>query len=116
LRQEKQNLKGNNMQPTNPLKSLKEGTLMAMATDMNSAQAVAAALIPRFGLEITVDGDQLQVNVAELNTGHDIRMAREVAAAVQEAMRQLVVKIDDFIEKNPNATTGGTTTTTVLPS
>jgi hypothetical protein len=26
------------------------------------------------------------------------------------------VKIDDFIEKNPNATTGGTTNTTVLPS
>jgi hypothetical protein len=35
---------------------------------------------------------------------------------VQEAMRQLIVKIDDFIEKNPSATTGGIIDTTVLPS
>ncbi len=70
---------------------------MAMATDMNNAQAVAAGLLPCFGFEITAADEQFQVNVAELNTGHDIRLAREVAAGIQEAMRQLVEKIDGHI-------------------
>ena len=82
---------------TNPLKSLQQGTMMAMATDMNNAQAVAAGLLPCFGFEITAANEQFQVNVAELNTGHDIRLAREVAAGIQEAMRQLVEKIDGHI-------------------
>ena len=82
---------------TNPLKSLQQGTMMAMATDMNNAQAVAAGLLPCFGFEITAADEQFQVNVAELNTGHDIRLAREVAAGIQEAMRQLVEKIDGHI-------------------
>lgn len=71
--------------------------MMAMATDMNNAQAVAAGLLPCFGFEITAADEQFQVNVAELNTGHDIRLAREVAAGIQEAMRQLVEKIDGHI-------------------
>ena len=82
---------------TNPLKSLQQGTMMAMATDMNNAQAVAAGLLPCFGFEITAADEQFQVNVAELNTGHDIRLAREVASGIQEAMRQLVEKIDGHI-------------------
>ena len=82
---------------TNPLKSLQQGTMMAMATDMNNAQAVAAGLLPCFGFEITAANEQFQVNVAELNTGHDIRLAREVAAGIQEAMRQLVEKLDAHI-------------------
>ncbi len=86
-------------QPSNPipLKSLQQGTMMAMATDMNNAQAVAAGLMPCFGFEITAANEQFQVNVAELNTGHDIRLAREVAAGIQEAMRQLVEKIDGHL-------------------
>jgi hypothetical protein len=70
------------MQPTenpNPqLKVLRQSTIMAMAEDMNGNQAVAVALLPRFGLEITIDqsNQQFQVNVAELNTGHDIRLSR----------------------------------------
>ena len=70
---------------------------MAMATDMNNAQAVAAGLLPCFGFEITAADEQFQVNVAELNTGHDIRLAREVASGIQEAMRHLVEKIDGHI-------------------
>ncbi len=90
-------------QPTqpNPLKSLQQGTMMAMATDMNNAQAVAAGLLPCFGFEITAANEQFQVNVAELNTGHDIRLAREVAAGIQEAMRQLVEKIDGHLATQP---------------
>lgn len=74
---------------------------MAMATDMNNAQAVAAGLLPCFGFEITAANEQFQVNVAELNTGHDIRLAREVAAGIQEAMRQLVEKIDGHLATQP---------------
>jgi hypothetical protein len=89
-------------QPTNPqMKALKEGTMMAMATDMNNSKCVAAGLLPCFGFELLVEGDQIQVNVQELNTGHDIRMAREVAAGLQEAMRQLVAKIDAHLETQP---------------
>jgi hypothetical protein len=86
-------------QPTqpNPLKSLQQGTMMAMATDMNNAKAVAAGMLPCFGFEITAAEEQFQVNVTELNTGHDIRLAREVAAGIQEAMRQLVEKIDGHL-------------------
>ncbi len=87
----------------NPLKSLQQGTMMAMATDMNNAQAVAAGLLPCFGFEITAANEQFQVNVAELNTGHDIRLAREVAAGIQEAMRQLVEKIDGHIAQQDSA-------------
>ncbi len=90
-------------QPNNniPLKSLQQGTMMAMATDMNNAQCVAAGLMPCFGFEITLAADQFQVNVAELNTGHDIRLARDVANGIQEAMRQLIEKLDDHISKLP---------------
>jgi hypothetical protein len=83
------------------MKALKEGTMMAMATDMNSAKCVAAGLLPCFGFELLVEDDQMQVSVQELNTGHDIRMAREVAAGIQEAMRQLVAKIDAHLENQP---------------
>lgn len=92
------------MQPTenpNPqLKVLRQSTVMAMAEDMNGSQAVAVALLPRFGLEITVDqtNQQFQVNVAELNTGHDIRLSRDVAHGISEAMRQLVEKIDEHLK------------------
>ncbi len=90
-------------QPNNPpLKALKEGTMMAMATDMNNAKCVAAGLIPCFAFELLVENDQIQVSVQELNTGHDIRMAREVAAGLQEAMRQLVAKIDAHLETQPS--------------
>jgi hypothetical protein len=92
------------MQPTenpNPqLKVLRQSTIMAMAEDMNGNQAVAVALLPRFGLEITIDqtNQQFQVNVAELNTGHDIRLSRDVAHGISEAMRQLVEKIDEHLK------------------
>ena len=83
------------------MKALKEGTMMAMAVDMNSAHCVAAGLLPCFGFELLVEDEQIQVSVQELNTGHDIRMAREVAAGLQEAMRQLVAKIDAHLETQP---------------
>lgn len=86
------------------MKALKEGTMMAMAVDMNSAKCVAAGLLPCFGFELLVEDEQIQVSVQELNTGHDIRMAREVAAGLQEAMRQLVAKIDTHLETQPAAT------------
>jgi hypothetical protein len=90
-------------QPNPPsLKALKEGTLMAMATDMNSAKCVAAGLLPRFGFELIAENDQIQVNVQELNTGHELRMAREVAAGIQEAMRQLVEKLDAHLATQGN--------------
>lgn len=88
-------------QPAPQLKSLKEGTLMAMATDMNNAKCVAAGLLPRFGFELIVENDQMQVSVQEINTGHELRMAREVAAGLQEAMRQLVEKLDAHLESQP---------------
>ena len=92
-------------QPANPsLNVLRQSTLMAMAEDMNNKQSVAVALLPRFGLEITLEGEQFQVNVAELQTGHDIRLSREVAAAIAEAMRQLVAKIDEHLESQPTTT------------
>ena len=85
------------------MKALKEGTMMAMAVDMNSAKCVAAGLLPCFGFELLVEDEQIQVSVQELNTGHDIRMAREVAAGLQEAMRQLVAKIDAHLETQPSS-------------
>jgi hypothetical protein len=89
-------------QPNKPtLKALKEGTMMAMATDMNSAKCVAAGLLPCFGFELLVENEQIQVNVQELNTGHKIEMAREIAAGIQEAMRQLVEKLDAHIQSQP---------------
>ena len=92
------------MQPQKPLQVLRESTLMAMAEDLNSNQGVAIALLPRFGMEITIDGNQFQVNVAELQTGHDIRLSRDVAQGISEAMKQLVEKIDAHIaaEEKPN--------------
>lgn len=80
-----------------PLKALKEGTLRQMAADMNQAQAVAVALMPRFGLEITVSGQEFQVHVSELMTGHDIRLARDVAAGMIEALTRLVARIDEQV-------------------
>ena len=92
-------------EPTSPsLNVLRQSTLIAMAEDMNAKQSVAVALMPRFGLEITLEGEQFQVNVAELQTGHDIRLSREVAAAISEAMRQLVEKIDQHLESQPPTT------------
>jgi hypothetical protein len=85
------------MQPQKPLQVLRESTLMAMAEDLNANQGVAIALLPRFGMEITIEGNQFQVNVAELQTGHDIRLSRDVAAGISEAMKQLVEKIDAHI-------------------
>ena len=85
------------MQPQKPLQVLRESTLMAMAEDLNANQGVAIALLPRFGMEITIDGNQFQVNVAELQTGHDIRLSRDVAQGISEAMKQLVEKIDAHI-------------------
>ncbi len=92
------------MQPQKPLQVLRESTLMAMAEDLNANQGVAIALLPRFGMEITIDGNQFQVNVAELQTGHDIRLSRDVAQGISEAMKQLVEKIDAHIaaEAKPN--------------
>jgi hypothetical protein len=85
------------MQAQKPLQVLRESTLMAMAEDLNANQGVAIALLPRFGMEITIDGNQFQVNVAELQTGHDIRLSRDVAQGISEAMKQLVEKIDAHI-------------------
>jgi hypothetical protein len=92
------------MQAQKPLQVLRESTLMAMAEDLNANQGVAIALLPRFGMEITIDGNQFQVNVAELQTGHDIRLSRDVAQGISEAMKQLVEKIDAHIaaEEKPN--------------
>jgi hypothetical protein len=92
------------MQAQKPLQVLRESTLMAMAEDLNANQGVAIALLPRFGMEITIDGNQFQVNVAELQTGHDIRLSRDVAQGISEAMKQLVEKIDAHIaaEAKPN--------------
>jgi hypothetical protein len=92
------------MQAQKPLQVLRESTLMAMAEDLNANQGVAIALLPRFGMEITIDGNQFQVNVAELQTGHDIRLSRDVAQGISEAMKQLVEKIDAHIaaEDKPN--------------
>jgi hypothetical protein len=92
------------MQAQKPLQVLRESTLMAMAEDLNANQGVAIALLPRFGMEITIDGNQFQVNVAELQTGHDIRLSRDVAQGISEAMKQLVEKIDAHIaaEERPN--------------
>jgi hypothetical protein len=92
------------MQVQKPLQVLRESTLMAMAEDLNANQGVAIALLPRFGMEITIDGNQFQVNVAELQTGHDIRLSRDVAQGISEAMKQLVEKIDAHIaaEEKPN--------------
>jgi hypothetical protein len=92
------------MQPTdnpNPqLNVLRQSTVLAMAEDMNVKQAVAVALLPRFGLEITIDQQkqQFNVNIAELQTGHDIRLSRDVAYGIQEAMRQLIEKIDTHLQ------------------
>lgn len=91
------------MQAQKPLQVLRESTLMAMAEDLNANQGVAIALLPRFGMEITIDGNQFQVNVAELQTGHDIRLSRDVAQGISEAMKQLVEKIDAHIAAEAKA-------------
>lgn len=92
------------MNPTNqmPLKVLQELTLRAVIEDMNAKQGVAFAIMPRFGLEITVAGQEFQVQVAELNTGHDIRLARDVASGMIEALTRLVAKIDETHKLDPS--------------
>lgn len=91
------------MNPPNqmPLKVLQELTLRAVIEDMNARQAVAFAIMPRFGLEITVANQELQVQVAELATGHDIRLARDVASGMIEALTRLVAKIDEAYKLDP---------------
>jgi hypothetical protein len=53
--------------------------------------------MPRFGLEITVKDAEFQVQVSELNTGHDLRLTRDVADGMVEALRRLVDKIDEHL-------------------
>ncbi len=77
-----------------PLRALDETLIRNLAERMNQNQVLAAALMPRFALEIRVEGEQFQVQANELNTGHDIRLARDVAAGIQETMRRLVEQID----------------------
>ena len=84
-----------------PLKVPKEQTLRALIEDMNAAQAVAVAILPRFGVEITLENQQFQVQVSELATGHDIRLAREISGGLIEALTRLNEKIDEFLASNP---------------
>ncbi|HWG86063.1 MAG TPA: hypothetical protein VNT60_11350 [Deinococcales bacterium] len=86
------------MNPNLPLKALKIETLRKMADDMNAVQAVAVALLPRFGMEIVISGNEFQVQVSELDTGHDIRLARDVAGGMREALNRLIEQIDKHLE------------------
>jgi hypothetical protein len=86
------------MNPNLPLKALKIETLRKMADDMNAVQAVAVALLPRFGMEIVLSGNEFQVQVSELDTGHDVRLSRDVAAGMREALNRLIEQIDKHLE------------------
>ena len=85
--------------PDYPLKAIQADTLQALANDLNKAHAVAITVMPRFVFEVLVQGQNFQVQVTEIETGHDFQVARDVAGGIQEAMGKLIAKLDEHLAK-----------------
>jgi hypothetical protein len=82
-----------------PLKVIQADTLQALAKDLNEHHAVAVTLMPRFVFEVTVKGQDFQVQVTEIDTGHDFQVARDVAGGMLEALNKLVERLDEYLAK-----------------
>ncbi len=85
------------------LKVLQPSTLRSLVEDMNAHQAVATALMPRFAFEVIANGGEFTVSIAELQTGHPLQMARDVANGLREALEHLVARIDEVLAEHPEA-------------